>query len=276
MKNNLVSVIIPVKNSGAVLENCLKHLKNQTYHHLEILVVDSFSTDNTSKLCKSYNSKLIQFNNQFLKNRFDATYKRNLGAKNAQGDFVYYLDADFELTPKVIEEAVNACTKNGYDAVIVKEIVKGEGFWTKCKWLEQETYWGDDNVEAPRFFKKEVWVKLGGLDENLGAGCDDWDLYQRFLTKGYKAVRIKAPLYHNERKITLWGSAKKAFLYGKDTSKFVKKNFRGSFLYFFPIRPAYLRHWKLFLKHPFLGLGLVFLRSGEYLAGAAGILTSRL
>lgn len=272
--NPLVSIVIPSKNSDKVLESCLKHIQSQTYKNIETIVVDSHSTDKTLDICKRYEVKVAQFTNPTLQGRFDATFKRNLGAKNARGDFVYYLDADFELTPNVVGEAVEACTEGGFDGVIVKEEVKGQGFWTACRGLEQECYWGDDNVEAPRFYKRAIWEKLEGLDSSLGAGCDDWDLYQRFLKQGFKATRIKAPLTHNERKITLSQTARKAFLYGRDVSKFVKKSPMGGFIYFFPIRPAYLHHWRLFVKNPLLGLGLIFLRCLEYAAGALGIIAN--
>lgn len=271
----LVSVIIPGRNSGKHLENCFKYLKAQTYPNLEIIVADSNSQDNTEEICRNYQVKLIQFDNSFLKGRFDATYKRNSGAKEARGEFIYYLDADFELTKDVIKEAVESCTKEGYDAVIVKENVVGKGFWTYCKAMEQECYWGDDNVEAPRFFRKTVWQRLNGLDSTLGAGCDDWDLYQRLLESGYKAKRINAPLVHNEGKITITGSAKKAFMYGKDVSKFVKKSPKKGFIYFFPIRPAYIRNWKLFLMHPGLGGGIIIMRLVEYIFGAFGVIANK-
>lgn len=270
----LVSIVIPVKNSATVLEECIRYIRNQIYRNIEIIVVNSFSRDKTSAICQNCNVKLIQFDNSNLTGRFDATAKRNLGIGKAKGEFVYYLDADFKLTPNVVQEAVEACEKKGFDAVIVKEVVSGPGFWTKCKWLEQECYWGDDNIEAPRFFKKNVWEKLGGLDISLGAGCDDWDLYQRFLKTGYKATRIKSYLIHNEGKITLRQTIKKAFLYGKDVSKFVNKNPRGGFTYFFPIRPAYIRNWRLFIRNPILGLGLIFLRSVEYTAGGLGAIAN--
>jgi len=275
-KYPLVSVIIPGRNSGKHLSRCFKYLKAQSYPNIEIIVADSHSLDNTAEICAKDKVKLINFDNSFLQGRFDATYKRNLGAKEAKGEFVYYLDADFELTKKLIEEAVEACTKEGFDGVIVKENVYGRGFWTKCKAMEQECYWGDDNIEAPRFFRKSIWQKLNGLDASLGAGCDDWDLYQRFLEEGYKAKRISAPLIHNEGKITLTGSAKKAFLYGRDVSKFVKKSPKRSFIYLFPIRPAYLRHYQLFLKHPLLGLGIVVMRTVEYFFGAMGVISNKL
>ena len=270
----LVSIIIPVKNSSLVLEECISHINNQTYKNIEIIVVDSNSTDKTLSICKKYEVKAVQFDNKELQGRFDATYKRNLGAKSAKGEFVYYVDADFRLTPRVIEEAVFNCLNKKFDAVIVREVVRGEGFWTACKAMEQECYSGDDNVEAPRFFKKEVWDDLRGLDESLGAGCDDWDLYQRFLKKGYKATRIKSYLFHDEGKITLNKTVKKAYLYGRDVSKFVKKSPKGGFTYFFPIRMAYIRNWKLFLKKPHMGSGIIVIRLLEYTAGALGVISN--
>jgi len=270
----LVSVIIPVKNSSSVLEECIHQINNQTYKNIEIIVVDSNSSDNTLSLCKKYRVKVIQFDNKDLQGSFDATYKRNLGAKNAKGEFIYYLDADFRLTAKVIDEAVDVCQNKKFDAVIVTEVVIGEGFWTACKAMEQKCYTGDDNIESPRFFKKRVWNDLNGLDEKLGAGCDDWDLYQRLIKKGCRATRIKSVLLHNERKITFLNTMKKAYLYGRDVSKFVKKNPKGGIIYFFPIRMAYIRNWKLFIKNPHLGLGIITMRIAEYAAGACGILSN--
>jgi len=275
MKLPLVSIIIPTKNSGQVLEECLRSIKKQTYKKIETIVVDSYSTDDTLAICRKYKVKILQFNNRKLKGRFDATHKRNLGAAKARGDFVYYLDADMELTPNVVKQAVKACREKGFDAVIIKEVVTGKGFWTACRHLEQECYWGDDTVEAPRFFKKEVWQYLGGLDVQLGAACDDWDMYQRFLQKGFKATRIKAYLKHHEGELKLWPLFKKSFLYGKDALKFVKKNPKKGLRYFFPIRPAYLRHWRLFVKHPLYGLGLILIRIVEYSGGFLGIITSK-
>ena len=88
-----------------------------------------------------------------------------------------------------------------YDAVIIPEDSFGEGIWARAKNLERRCYWGDDTVEAPRFVKKKVWSDLGGLDEILGGGGDDWDLYQKLLDQGYKVGRIESITFHNEGKL---------------------------------------------------------------------------
>ena len=50
MPSPLVSVIVPTKNSQATLGACLHSIKAQTYPHIELIVVDNFSTDGTLAL----------------------------------------------------------------------------------------------------------------------------------------------------------------------------------------------------------------------------------
>jgi glycosyltransferase involved in cell wall biosynthesis len=272
----LVTVVIPGRNSGRFLDSCITHIKKQTYQPIEIIVVDSNSKDNTSEVCKIHKVRLMNFDNRHLKGKFDATYKRNMGASAGKGKYIYYVDADFELSKGLIREAVDACENEGFDGVIVQEKMYGPGFWTSVKALEQDLIAGDDNVEAPRFYRKEVWDSLNGLDSDLGAGCDDWDMYQRFLEEGYKVKRIKSTLKHNEGRITLNGSFRKAMMYGQDVEKFVRKSPRKGFTYFFPIRMSYLRHWKLLLLHPFLTAGIVIIRTIEYTGGFFGLVKNAL
>jgi glycosyltransferase involved in cell wall biosynthesis len=273
MKNQLVSVIIPGKNSGSILENCLKSLREQSYKNLEIIVVDSYSKDSTKSVAEKYKAKLLNCNPKVKTGMFDAPYKRNFGAKKAKGEFVYYVDADMELTKNVIKEAVETC-QLGYDGAILKEDSFGEGVWARAKNLERRCYWGDDTVEAPRFFRKKVWDDLGGLDESLGGGGDDWDFYQKFLEGGYKVVRTKSVVMHNEGNLKLTKLIKKRFMYGRDSFRYIVKRPVAGAKSYFPIRKAYIRNWKLFFKRPFDTGAFLVMRSAEYLAGASGVLYS--
>lgn len=272
-KKPLVSIIIPTKNSGEFLENCLKSIKNQSYKRLETIVVDGKSTDKTIKIAKKYGVKLFIFVPKVRQGTFDAPHKRNFGAEKAKGDFVYYLDADMELTSGVIKEAVNLC-ELGNDAVIIKEDSFGIGIWARAKQLERRCYWGDDTVEAPRFFKKKVWIELGGLDEELGGGGDDWDLYQKLLEKGYKVGRTKNLVRHNEGKLRLNKLIKKRFMYGRDSFRYIVKRPSAGTKSYFPIRKSYLKNYKLFLKSPIEAIAFVIMRISEYVAGFSGIVYS--
>jgi glycosyltransferase involved in cell wall biosynthesis len=275
MKSPLVSVVIPAKNSGVMLGNCLKSLKKQTYSPIEIIIVDGHSTDNTTELAKKYKAKLFHFVPKVAAGTFDAPHKRNYGVTKAKGKYVYYVDADMELTSKVISEAVALCTK-GAAAVILPEDSFGEGIWAQAKNLERRCYWGDDTVEAPRFFKKEVWEELGGLDEELGGGGDDWDLYQKLKDAGYSVSRTKSVVMHNEGALSLTKLCKKRFMYGRDSARYIQKRPKAGFMSYFPIRPAYIRNWRLFVARPVDSIAFIVMRTAEYLAGFSGVVYTML
>lgn len=268
-----VSIIIPTKNSAIFLENTFKSIKRQSYKKIEIIIVDGRSTDNTLLLAREYKTTIYSYVPKVKKGTFDAPHKRNYGAKKAKGEYVYYVDADMELTKYVISDAVRLCEK-GFGAAIIPEDSFGKGIWAKAKNLERRCYWGDDNIEAPRFFKKSVWKSVGGLDESLGGGGDDWDLYQKVLHAGYNVGRIKSLVMHNEGKLSLLKLAKKRFMYGRDTARYLLKRPISGAKSYFPIRMGYIRNWKLFLHRPQDALAFIFMRTVEYASGLGGILYS--
>jgi len=273
--NGLVSIILPTRNSAEFLENCLKSIKNQTYKKIEVIIVDGKSTDNTLPLAKKYKSKILIYVPKVKKGVFDASFKRNYGAKRAKGDYIYWLDADMELPKKLIEEAVGVC-RNGADAVILPEDSFGVGIWARAKNLERRCYWGDDTVECPRFLKRTVWNDIGGLDESLGAGGDDLDIMQKVLEKGYKVFRTKSIVMHNEGNLKLGKLFKKHFMYGRDTIRYFNKRPKASIVSYFPIRRGYIRNINLFLRRPIDALFFVIMRTTEYFAGFLGFIYSSL
>lgn len=57
MKNELISVIVPIYNTYAYLDKCIMSILNQTYKDFELLLVNDGSTDNTLKICEKYAGK---------------------------------------------------------------------------------------------------------------------------------------------------------------------------------------------------------------------------
>ncbi|MCX6704740.1 MAG: glycosyltransferase [Candidatus Woesebacteria bacterium] len=275
MRNHqlLVSIVIPTKNSAAFLFGCLRSIGQQTYKNIEVLIVDSGSTDRTLEFAKKYHCIVYHHTPNLKLGMFDAPRKRNYGIKKAKGEYVYYLDADMELQNHVVAEAVDLC-QSGYQAAIVTENSVGTGIWARAKNLERQCYWGDDTVEAPRFFPKKVWQELGGLDESIGGGGDDWDLYQKLLERGYKSGRTKNMVFHHEGHLSLKGLFWKRFMYGRESLRYIVKRPVAGIVSYFPIRKSYLRNWRLFIKRPVDTLAFIVLRTIEYLGGFVGILYS--
>lgn len=272
MKQGLVSIIIPTKNSSNYLLKCLEKIGRQKYRNTEVVIVEGKSKDRnvTRNIAKDYGCKFITYIPKVKNGLFDATVKRNYAARQAIGEFIYHFDADMELTKNVLKEAVDLCRKN-FDAVIMTEDSYGIGPWARAKNLERRFFWGDDHVESPRFFKKSIWEKLHGYDANIAGGGDDRDLYQRMLEMGYKAGRTKNLVMHNEGKLTLWYLMKKQFMYKREVLKYIRKRPGVAFQSFFPIRRGYFTNWSMLASRPVDSILLAVMKSFEILAGLGGM-----
>lgn len=274
MKNNpTVSIIIPVKNSGLFLRNCFESIKKQSYKKIELIVVDDGSNDNSMSLSKEYGCTIYKYDPKVPKGTFDAPYKRNYGVKKAKGKYVYYVDADMELSKNLIREAILLC-ESKFDALIIPEDSFGEGIWASAKNLERRCYWGDKMIEAPRFFNKNVWIKVGGLDVALASGRDDGDLYWKLIENNYKIGRTKNIVMHNEGRLTAKKLFQKKFFYGKDVTKYISKRPKIGILSYFPIRMSYIKNWKMFLSRPKDSMIFIFMKTIEVAGGMTGMLYS--
>lgn len=276
MNSPLVSIVVPTYYSASLLEKCFSSINGQSYENIELIVVDNHSQDNTQEIAGRYGARFfVQGPDQKKGRVFGAPFQRNYGFKQAKGEYRYYVDADMELPKNLISECVEIMDKNpDCKAIIVAEESFGIGFWAKCKWLERRTYWGDDLVEAPRFFRKNTLEEFGYLDDTVGA--DDWDLALRLRQADQKILRSKNYVMHNEGALTLMKLIRKRFLYGKDVIKFQKKHGGKRFYsYFTPFRKSYLKNFPFLLSHPVLFVGMVFMRACEYGGGAAGIVYSK-
>ncbi len=114
---NLISVIVPVYNSGKYLPACLESLKNQTYTNLEILLIDDGSTDNSGSICDEYAKKDSRFK-VYHKTNGGVSSARNLGLDNAVGEWVSFVDSDDYLELNAYETMLSYYDKAAYDIII--------------------------------------------------------------------------------------------------------------------------------------------------------------
>ena len=270
----VVSVVVATFNAGEFVDRCLQSIAAQTYPHIETIVVDGFSTDDTVERAEKLGARVFRFGPADAL-VYGAPERRNYGARQGSGEYVYYVDVDMELTPAVVEACVEQA-RAGADAVIIPEDSFGDGFWARCKQLERRTYWGDDLVEAPRFVKRSVWDALGGLDTYVGGGGDDWDLHRRLLENGYTVVRVPNLVLHNEGRLTLRRLMRKRYVYGKSVARYIRRHGFVAVRQYSPLRPSYFRHWRTFARDPVHAAGFVVMRASEYAAGAGGLLRSLL
>jgi glycosyltransferase involved in cell wall biosynthesis len=261
-----VSVIISTRNAAAVLETCLKSVQEQTYQPIELIIVDRDSTDQTKAVAKRFTSTVYNYGTE----RSD---QRNYGAKKAKGDYLLFLDADMELSPAVIEGAVDKVEKEPtVKALIIPEESVGSGYWSRVKAFERSFYIGDESIEAPRFIDRKVFLKVAGYDADLIAG-EDWDLHRRLRKEGVKIGRVGVIIYHHEGHLTLKKAISKKFYYGTKIKWYLRKR-QFTYSQVTPFRINFLKKPGKLLANPTLSLGLVILKSSELTAAGIGLLGS--
>ena len=106
-KSPLISIIIPIYNIMDCLEKCVDSCINQTYKNIEIIMIDDGSTDGTGKLCDELKEKDDRIR-VFHKENGGSSSARNLGIKEAKGEYLGFVDSDDFISPTMYEELVNA------------------------------------------------------------------------------------------------------------------------------------------------------------------------
>lgn len=106
---SLVSVIIPVYNTGYLLNACLQSIVSQTYRNLEIIIIDDGSTDNSIKIAKKY-AKSDSRINIISNSNHGVSYSRNCGIDHATGEYILFIDSDDIVNDHYIEKMIKAAT----------------------------------------------------------------------------------------------------------------------------------------------------------------------
>jgi len=115
-RNPLISVIIPVFNMEKYVGQCIESVVNQTYHNLEILIMEGKSGDNSLQICREWENKDSRI---VLVSRKDGGLgpARNYGIAMAKGDFLFFVDSDDYLPECAIEILLSKVTDDDIDVV---------------------------------------------------------------------------------------------------------------------------------------------------------------
>ena len=107
-----ISIIVPVYNVEKYLDNGIRHILDQTYTNLEIILVDDGSTDRSGQICDAYAAKDARIQVIHKKNGGSSS-ARNMGIEAATGDYIGFLDADDYADETMYEVLHRAITETG-------------------------------------------------------------------------------------------------------------------------------------------------------------------
>lgn len=128
-----ISVIIPMYNAEAFITQCIRSVTEQTYQNWEAVVVDDGSLDQGAAICE----KMSREDNRIRLYRQDnkgVSYARNKGLDLAEGEYVFFLDSDDAIHPRLFEEMIGQAETGRTELVFC-----GYTMWTPSLAEETET-----------------------------------------------------------------------------------------------------------------------------------------
>lgn len=197
----MISFIIIGKNEGWRLEKCLLSIvfvvKQDEIADYEIIYVDSRSTDNSVELAKQYGAKVF-----LITGECNAAIARNIGAKEAMGDILFFIDGDMELFPEFLPQVLTTDNQLEYPFIsgIFNDIVHDLDWnylYTSRRHKLQEGEPDLVQVTTGGLFiiEHSLWKQMKGMDNKFKLG-EDYDLGIRLSQAGIPLHR-KAILLAN-------------------------------------------------------------------------------
>lgn len=189
-----VTVVIPCYNTHIYLGQAIESVRMQTFPDIETIVVDDGSTDpETIAFLDRLGSevKLIRQKNRGL------PAARNTGFIAARGDFVLPLDADDWLESTFVEKHVALLVQRPELAFTFSYIhMKGEGHGVLHKSYNFFEQLFLNQLPYCLMLRKSVWKDVGGYDETMRSGYEDWEFNIRLGSLGYFGEVIPEALFN--------------------------------------------------------------------------------
>lgn len=197
--NPTVSVVIPCYNYGRFIDDAIGSVLKQTYNDYEIIVVDDGSTD-TSTIEKLHSIKYDKVKVIFSENK-GTSGARNLGISNAKGKYILTLDADDKISEHFLEKAVEIMQSQENISVVYPRVKYfGAKFWYQRN--KKPYSFPDILIDTPMccssLFKREEWEKVGGFDEGLVYGKEDYDFWLSIVALGGEVRAMDEVLYYRQ------------------------------------------------------------------------------
>lgn len=200
----LVSIIVPVYNVERYIDKCINSILEQTYPHIELLLIDDGSPDKSGTICDRYAQKDNRVR-VFHKQNAGVSAARNTGINHAKGKFITFVDSDDWLEPQCIGECLNIINKNKLDFLQFSSKRVNDKGDTLFRYTGKTTILNvNQYVEAAQIYiaagcsmyRTDI-IKFSNLkyDEDLKLGEDQLFIY-RYISKCKSCMRIEDQLYN--------------------------------------------------------------------------------
>jgi cellulose synthase/poly-beta-1,6-N-acetylglucosamine synthase-like glycosyltransferase len=244
---NKVSIIIPTKNNGDMLEKCLSSIKNLDYpkDKHEVIIVDGHSTDDTVDIAKKYGCKVL------YENKGTIGGARNIGVENSDGEYIVFTDSDCVVDKNWLENLLEEFKDEKIASVGGPNITpEDDTEFAKCAgdvltFLSnpgsrygfnanevREIY---HNPTCNSAYRKSIFQEVGGFNPRL-ITCDDEELDYRITERGYKILFTPHARVLHYRRPTWKRFYRQAYKYAVGRMQAIKLHWRmGRWYHYTPL-----------------------------------------
>ncbi len=203
----LISLIIPCYNAEQTLRKCLKSVVGQTYHNLEIILIDDGSIDGSREIYQEFEKEDHRI--KILKQENSGVAKaRNKGTKTATGDYICFVDSDDWVEANYCATLYHLIEKENADIAIVEAAYEDEnGKVVFNKPISDEKVFDGRRALSllleDKVIQSHPWGKLykTNLLSNINFPEDlkcfeDYSTLFKIFDKAVKVARTNDKLYH--------------------------------------------------------------------------------
>lgn len=299
MKNPLVSVVVITKNEEKHIRNCLESIKAQTYKNIETIVVDNASTDQTKEIARVYSPNLFDKGPERSAQRnYGAAKSQGEYVMFVDADMILSPDLitgcaeviqknDYlalHIPEVVLGKTFFSCVRRFERSFYNGTVIDGARFFQKKAFVKTGGF--DQNITGPEdwdidkkikkigkigliFFTPEVISQLHSRQEEVShLGGGKWKLENLILEKGVEPKKYGAVVYHNEAEFDLGKYLAKKGYYSTSFDTYIKKwgandpDIKKQLGFYYRFLGVFIENgkWKKLIIHPFLTLGMYYLR----------------
>ncbi len=192
-----ISVVMPVYNAEATLEECLGKLAESTFDDFEVIVVDDGSTDRSKEIMGRFPIRVVP-----TAGRVGPAAARNLGAQVATGEYLFFIDSDVMVRPDTLGLLAEGFARDGVDGFCGVQaaemrhrdlVSQYKNLWMRWTYLRQT---GD----VPLFYttaaaiRRDAFLRVGGFDAGYATpNVEDTAFGQKLRRLGVR-VRVHPQL----------------------------------------------------------------------------------
>jgi GT2 family glycosyltransferase len=192
-----LSVVMPVYNAEMTLAECLTRLCNSSFGDFEIVLVDDGSTDQTRAIAANFPVRIVP-----TAGRVGPAAARNLGARTAEGDLLFFIDSDVMVRPDTVSRIAAAFESRDVEGVIGVQaadmrhrdlVSQYKNLWMRWTYLRK-------TGNVPLFYttaaaiRRDAFLRAGGFDQGYATpNVEDTAFGQKLARLGIR-VRVDPQL----------------------------------------------------------------------------------